>query len=411
MKAGASAPGNAVQSATTPCRTPPASPLGTTGRGRIEELDALRGVAALNVLIYHFASVLPLVTAVTYGQAGYFWLNLWKYSPLHVIGAGPESVIFFFVLSGFVLALPYRHRRMGHYGNFLARRVLRLYPTYIMAVGVAVALRLLVAQAAIPWASTWFNANWQAPLDHRTLVKSILFIGDFDTSATVPPAWSLVHEMRISLIFSVLLLAARLVPSSILLCSSIAASFISYYFARTAGAPNNLFLTGVYLSEFVAGILLAKHFESWRAQFRRLSRTGAILSGILALVCYTYPEAIFPSVKLLHLLPVNVLPVTFASAWIIVCGVECAPIASILRNVWFGYFGKVSYSLYLYHMTALLAVVHLWGLAAPPWLLWIAALALTLAASDLSYRFVELPSTALSRHFASRAARAPTARS
>ena len=51
-----------------------------------------------------------------------------------LIAAGREAVVFFFVLSGFVLSVPYAGPRAPRYGKFLAKRMCRIYPPFAAAV-------------------------------------------------------------------------------------------------------------------------------------------------------------------------------------------------------------------------------------------------------------------------------------
>jgi len=81
----------------------PLQPL--RGRDRIVELDALRGLAAVSVVLWHSFILFPSATADTRNK-GYTLLNVVKYSPLHGVWAGPQAVLLFFMISGFVLALP-----------------------------------------------------------------------------------------------------------------------------------------------------------------------------------------------------------------------------------------------------------------------------------------------------------------
>src|SRR5438105_12280270 len=100
------------------------SPAGASSGQRFRELDSLRGLAALIVVFHHF-----------------FWM--WFYHQtertdpafllFYPLIAGHESVILFFLLSGFVLSVPYLRGRSQPYGTFLLRRVLRIYCPYFFA--------------------------------------------------------------------------------------------------------------------------------------------------------------------------------------------------------------------------------------------------------------------------------------
>src|SRR3954471_9896348 len=104
---------------------------------RIPELDALRGLAAVAVLLGHWMTVVPAWDDDTRHQPAKWLLNLFKYTPLRLLTAAPEAVLVFFVLSGFVLALPFLEGRAGSYRAFLVRRAFRIYPAAWAAAGAA----------------------------------------------------------------------------------------------------------------------------------------------------------------------------------------------------------------------------------------------------------------------------------
>ena len=81
-------------------------------------IDALRALAASSVMLSHFADA---------QQPGILF---------PFVGYGPLGVYIFFVISGFIL--PYAMWRAGYtldqWHVFLAKRVLRLYPPYVVSI-------------------------------------------------------------------------------------------------------------------------------------------------------------------------------------------------------------------------------------------------------------------------------------
>lgn len=110
------------------------------GSARLRSVDALRGAAALAVL-YHAANQTP---------RGSGFLTRFVAGPAHtVVAQGYAGVFLFFVISGFCIHLNWARARAAgrservEFLPFWRRRVLRLYPPYL----VALALYLSVARA------------------------------------------------------------------------------------------------------------------------------------------------------------------------------------------------------------------------------------------------------------------------
>src|SRR5437764_6970660 len=135
---------------------------------RFAELDSLRGLAAFTVVINHHLNALPQVFDQTVYAKDEWWLAALKYTPLHALWGGHEAVIFFFVISGFVLALPYFKREL-HYTPFILKRLSRIYLPYIVAVAVAALAAAGLARGSITALSSWFNGSWTEPLTLKSL--------------------------------------------------------------------------------------------------------------------------------------------------------------------------------------------------------------------------------------------------
>ena len=70
---------------------------------RLTELDALRGIAALLVLAHHALQLLPRVDHPDIPGVGFLRYTLTELTPLRILETGRGAVLFFFVLSGYVL--------------------------------------------------------------------------------------------------------------------------------------------------------------------------------------------------------------------------------------------------------------------------------------------------------------------
>jgi peptidoglycan/LPS O-acetylase OafA/YrhL len=81
-------------------------------KGRLERLEALRGFAALYVVLHH---VVPLGTYI-------FGLNIG-----YLFHFGPEAVIVFFVLSGFVIKYAFEKSKDKSFSFYFTRRFIRFY--------------------------------------------------------------------------------------------------------------------------------------------------------------------------------------------------------------------------------------------------------------------------------------------
>lgn len=169
---------------------------------RFGTLDAMRGLAAVAVVLFHVAW---LKNAADYLPHGYL------------------AVDFFFILSGFVIAFTYETRLATamSFGDFLMRRLIRLYPMALVGVILGAAVIMLKAQVDpgkvddLPRVAVGIAANLALLPDPfgGSASQSVLFPGN-------GPLWSIPFELFIDIVWCLLLVRAgtRTLAALVLAC-------------------------------------------------------------------------------------------------------------------------------------------------------------------------------------------------
>jgi peptidoglycan/LPS O-acetylase OafA/YrhL len=378
---------------------------------RLVELDALRGVAAASVVLYHSSIPFSVMYDNTRGD-GFTLANVLKYTPLHAIFAGYSAVIVFFVLSGLVLALPFVNGRGGGYRAFVVKRFFRLWPTYAAAIGLTFVLVAVAHAHTVSGMSSWFYEKWAPPVTAGVIAGHLSLIGAFDNNPYNPVIWSLVHEMRVSLAFPLIVAATMFLGWKRAIGLALLLSFLAVLL-RSGDTLGNYTITLKYIPAFIAGILLAAHWKTLGDFVARISGRAAAALAAVALLAYTWADwadqNFFPGPigELLRNRVSDVVVLTFGAALIIVLTQRQGRARSALMSRVPQFLGRISYSLYLVHVPVLLAVIHLLGSSVDPVLLLPLVWAISIGLADLSQRFIEVPSHALGRRLARHAAISP----
>ncbi|RKP44401.1 acyltransferase family protein [Trinickia fusca] len=360
---------------------------------RYEQLDALRGLAALTVVLSHFTLLTPLL--------------ILRHTPLRVLLGGHEAVVLFFVLSGFVLTLQINGAGKPGYYEYAIRRICRIYLPYLGAIAVAYACFLFSNGGEVGWAGPWFNASWPPALSNADLARHLMFLLPFKTDQLDNVVWSLVYEMRISLVFMPIVLAVYRMPTWLSLVGAASLSLaLCAYAVHTdhpliqASVSAEWLPTGHYLSMFVVGAALAKHrsaLSSHLGRAPRATRIGIVLAASSFALYVSSASLRFHFREPLsgYLIDWCVL---LAVSGIIACAVALVPFARLLLIPPLPFLGKISYSLYLFHCVVLLSVVHLTGVRMGPTLSLILAAVLIVPVSYVGYVCFERPGIRLGSH-------------
>jgi peptidoglycan/LPS O-acetylase OafA/YrhL len=320
--------------------------------GRFHELDSLRGVAACTVVLGHFWS----------GMGAAAYLAIWN-SPLRFLIAGHDAVILFFVLSGFVLALPYERSQKVAYWKFVVKRICRIYLPYLGAMILAVVMNF--HYHGLVTNSEWMNQTWNQKPGGRLIIQHILFLGDYQWAAFNTAFWSLVFEMRISLIFPFLAIAVFRLRDRWMLGFAIVCSLLSVDYNRVCSllhlnAPAPQFADTLhYMSFFILGAMLAKNREFIKARYIKLPLFALFVLIMLALVFY-YDLLPIPAFTKWMLSPRKIEDwgAAIGSLIFITLALYSVPLKKFLNHAAVHYLGRISYSLYLVHGTVLFSLIY-----------------------------------------------------
>jgi peptidoglycan/LPS O-acetylase OafA/YrhL len=360
---------------------------------RFYELDSLRGVAALTVVLHHFLIICP---------AGF--IHLLIRTPLRLLIAGHQAAILFFLLSGFVLTLPYKKTSLG-YGLFLIKRVSRLYLPYLGALTLAILCDLSFPGHG-PYGDYWINYTWSEPVTAPLVIQHILFLGSYDWRQFNTAFWSLVYEMRISLIFPFIAVAVLRLRTIWLVVCAVALSLAFFPVALllsgvlhlgSLDAAVNTTRTLHYAAFFIIGSVLAKHLHAINRWYARLKPAHAVTLALVSLALYGFSDA---SSLIRHFsLPEDLFdwPVAAGAAMLIIFAMNSRPFHSFLTSRTVHYLGERSYSVYLIHGTIIFTLIHTLMGRVRIGILFLIYLAITFIVTEIFYRLIERPSMLLGR--------------
>ncbi|PJI50336.1 MAG: hypothetical protein CTR55_04820 [Pseudomonas sp.] len=353
---------------------------------RAESVDVLRGYSALFVVFSHISICWPYASSV------WPWL---KWTPVRVFFSGHQAVYLFFVLSGFALACMISSVQGKFYLRYLASRLARLYVPFVFSLAFSVAGYYLLSFAGFHWEKGWLNAP-KPVLTYDVIVNHLTWLGVYDASEINTPVWTLVHEMRVSIVFPLIYLFIRRWNHRALLCFVLLNLLILVYgFLQpsTWTMPRHNILTTVQIAGFfAAGAWVALNIDELLKWCSLLSGTRRMGMWFLALSLYAYPfdNPWSPPQRMIGDL------VTGAGVMLLIVMSFSIKKESVffLLGRWLG---KISYSLYLTHYVVvyacLIVLLPRYGAAA----VWGLAVPLSLIFGYLGYLLVERPCIRLSR--------------
>lgn len=299
-----------------------------TERQRFRELDGLRGIAAVAVVLSHLTGGYDS----KYPGDGGTVPNMWW---------GAFGVQLFFFISGFVILMSARRARVP--GDFVISRISRLYPVYWIAVTVSIIVSIVFR---VPHT----DVGWIDRLMNYTMVQRLLLFENVDEVY-----WTLAIEMQFYMVIFALLVMTRTRLTNRVVVSLalawIAMSTVLAVIARphTLGVdPQRVetpwkILLNLTLVEwgpfFAAGMLAYLARES--AKMRPLAYGAAASTVLISGILHGWEQA-----------------ATVGAVGLLFTIVVARERTGFLHWAPFQFYGKISYSLYIGHAVTGYALLH-----------------------------------------------------
>jgi peptidoglycan/LPS O-acetylase OafA/YrhL len=369
---------------------------GIRGGDYLSQIDALRGWAILLVFFFH-------AWGISGGSAG-SEPSLW----FSYVAAGRTGVTLFFVISGFLLSIPWLRAlrssdvAMPSLKNYYAARVLRIVPLYYLAVFMACVV------------SGYWNAGFKA--------FTFQFIG-FEIFPFSVVWWTLVTEVQFYLVLPLLIWLLASSGKSRLFLLLVLILWGGVYITQVLNNPSGEKIGSYLLTKslfgrlpaFLLGMLAAWAFLGVRALPIFQANWVRVLGAVIILLALFLNGVVLRHTVLLgewksesnwheH----HIYEAILWSVVLLVLVLTRPLFYRVIANSVLAVVGKLSYSLYLWHVPILFYVIYPtkerigvgFSESVLAYLLAFAALLLSLVASLLTYRFIELPGLNVKRRLA-----------
>ena len=229
--------------------------------------------------------------------------------------------------------------------------------SYIVALIIAIICRTTISGYGISYLSEWFNRSWTIESSSSLIAQHILLVGKYNTDAYNGVIWSLVHEMRISIIFPLILmicLRKTLRCSLLLLFSLSICSVVILFLFRSGLTLTSYALTLHYTVLFLLGALIAK-YKNKLIVFIVIVLKHENCMVLFAILLFMY-EGLIGEMKVLNNFIFRDYVVAISASLFVILSLSISTLSSLLRNKYLLYLGKISYSLYLYHIISLFSL-------------------------------------------------------
>jgi peptidoglycan/LPS O-acetylase OafA/YrhL len=300
---------------------------------RVESIQALRAIAALGVVFYHFQA---------HNSPAERFYPFYK-TILHVAGAfGFFGIALFFVISGFVMVVTSWDSFGGAGASlaFLQRRIVRIYPAYWLALLPVSAVFFINARELMA-----AHAH-----EHVNLLASLFLLPSGNDVMLLGVSWTLVWEMIFYIVFALLILLPRgsLLPALFAWAAVEAVLTIACY---PSANPYVRYFGELFPVQFIMGAIVG-----WLYMQRRLPFASGALCAGLAGTLYLWASKLVTALPAPHARIPEILAVALV-AMLLVYGAAGLEQRGRLRTpAALVQLGDGSYAMYLWHMQVVVCV-------------------------------------------------------
>lgn len=342
--------------------------------------------------------------------------NVHWYSPL-IHQAGPMGVVFFFVLSGFLITylLLAEKEQLGFISirKFYFRRLLRIWPLYLFVVIIGFLVLPRISWFYVPYQSAMLSPQqshefWAAFALFLCMLPNMAY-ALFGPFPNIGQSWSIGVEEQFYLIWPWVIRKAKQPLVAII------------YFFVAFMVLKMVVLMASRLWDWEALDVFRKFLAMSKLESMAIGAMGAWVlfarrEGLLKFIYRGYVQVLsfVGLVFVLYTTPAlleNVIHLLISPLFlIIILNVASNPKSIVkMRGRVFDFLGQISYGIYMYHMLVITFVLHLYMHFAPvrkiqPWydhvLIYAAVIGITIFVSYLSHRFFESRFIRLKSRFA-----------
>jgi len=328
-------------------------PAKAQSSSRIPELDGVRGVAILLVVICHYFG------GDTHGPPN-FPFSLVK----DVVSLFWCGVDLFFVLSGFLIGgiLMDQRNSAGYFKTFYVRRVCRILPLYFAWIAL---FFLVIAVFPAVVRSGWYSVEFRQ-LPHFSGWGYFLFVQNFWIAKFndygpdwTGNTWSLCVEEHFYLLapLTIWLLPPRKLPMALVSLIVLMPVFRLYLYLYHSSIFMHVFspcrMDGLLLGMMCAWLVRnEKYYDLFKRRMDWVYVTLAMLfGGMIYLTFFQARAGWFKGLTSLEMVVFGYswISLFFACFLLVVITAGTSPLTGLMRNRWLRHLGVISYCVYLVH--------------------------------------------------------------